>query len=91
MGKAYLNFKVKLTNIQPMGKDQKTKAAGNAGKGKKSKQPEHEDFFTIALGKKNRNVEKKLKHIAELIEKTKVEKTELTSAQVESIARKADL
>lgn len=73
-----------------MGKDKTTKQAG-AGKGKKPKVPELEDFFTIALGKKNRNIEKKLKHAQELVDKCKSDKVELTTAQSELVARKPEL
>jgi hypothetical protein len=74
-----------------MGNDKTNKKSGNAGKGKKAKVPELEDFFTISIAKKNRNVEKKIKHIEEVLTQHKVDKVVLTAAQVEMVGRMPEL
>merc|ERR1711976_252649 len=56
---------------------------------KKSKHPEVEDFFTVFLAKKNRNLKKKLDKIAELEVRVK-NKEELKREQLDMIQRKSE-
>jgi len=77
-----------------MGKDTKSKTQTKpARKNTKTVVPEIEDFFTIFLAKKNRNVEKKIKHITELQDKLKAQepKTQLTKDQQDLLNRKPEL
>lgn len=60
----------------------------------KKKLPEVEDFFTVFIQKKNRNVEKKIKHIQELEIKLKDSsntKTELTKEQQDLVNKRPEL
>merc|ERR1712146_755216 len=96
MGKLTYILSTQILHIsikKTMPKDTKNNQASKQGQNKKQKLPDLEDFFTIYLSKKNRNLEKKLKHISELqaqIADKNSDKKTLTDQQQVLVAKKPE-